>query len=59
MGENITEDRIIHPYKKLYIKGCDDRTQAGTVYNQLVLVLDVMKEDLERRKKYLKWCAKS
>ena len=51
MGQNITED----PYKKKDINDCE----ATSVFNKIFLILDVMKEDLEHRKKYLKWCAKS
>ena len=54
MGQNITEDRIIHPYKKKVINNCKDRKQVASVFNQMLLVLGVMKKDLEHRKKYLK-----
>ena len=53
MGQNITEDRIIHPYKKEDINNCKDKKQVASVFNQMLLVLGVMKEDLEHRKKYL------
>ena len=59
MVQHITEDRIIYPYKKKDKNESDHRKQAASVFNQMLLVLDVMKADLEHRKKYLKLCAKS
>ena len=59
MGQNITEDRIINPYEKKDINNCNSTNQAASVFKQMHLVLDVMKEDLKHRKKYLKRCAKN
>ena len=56
MVQNITEDRIIRPYKKEDedINNCKDRKQVASVFNQMLFVLRVMKEDLKHRKKHLK-----
>ena len=54
MDQNITED-LISPYNKIYIVDSQDRIKAGTVFNQMSLVLDVMKKDLEHREMDLKY----
>ena len=59
MVQHITEDRIIHPYKKKDMNNSYERKQAASVFNQMLLVLNAMKKDLEHRKKYLKLCANS
>ena len=58
MGENITED-LISPYDKTHIVDSEDRKKAGSVFNQLVLVLDVMNEDLKHREMDLRCKGKS
>ena len=45
MVKNITAD-LIFPYNKTHSY---DKNKAGSVFNQLYLVLCVMKEDLEHR----------
>ena len=57
--QNITENNFINPYEKKDTNSCDDRKQVASVFNQMDLVLDVMKDDLEHRKKYLKPCPKN
>ena len=56
MVQHITEDRIIYPYKKKDTNDSDHREQAASVFNQMLLALGVMKEDLEHRKKHLSVC---
>ena len=54
MDQNITED-LISRYNKIYIVDSKDRIKAGTVFNQMSLVLDVMKKDLEHREMDLQY----
>lgn len=49
----MTKD-FIYPFNETVKKDCKEKKEAGSVLNQMLLVLETMKDDLEHRKKYLK-----
>ena len=44
---------FISPYNETVKKDCVKRKEAGSVLNQMLLVLETIKDDLDHQKKYL------
>lgn len=47
---NITEEGFIHRYKETVNTSCDKKKEVGSVLQQMLLVLGVMKNDLKYRR---------
>ena len=48
---NITEQDFISPYDETATTDCEKREEAASVLNQLLLVLEIMKDDLGHPRK--------
>ena len=44
---------FISPFNEKVKTDCEKRKEAGSILNQMFLVLETMKDDLDHRKKYL------